>query len=104
MKTITTISAMPSPNVFKIANVEDYNLIEVTASEGEHKVSMSFPWAHSIPYMNADVQDAVKKCIDTTQANLLYYLERNRKNETPVDKVLRFLRREIQHLMAMTKL
>ena len=104
MKTITTISALPADNIFKIQNVEDYCLIEVTASEGPHSVTMSFPWAHSIPYMDVSVQDAVKKCIDTTQTNLLYYLERNRKNETPVSKVLRFLRREIRHLITMTKL
>mgnify|MGYP001039914442 CR=1 FL=1 len=107
MKTVTTISAMPSPNIFRIPNVEDYCLIEVTASEGEHKVSMSFPWAHSIPYMDVSVQDAVKKCASVAQDSLAQHLATLAQKEarmTLVEKFFRFLRREFAYFWGRGKI
>lgn len=107
MKTITTLTQLPKENDFGIGNFEDYILVEVTASEGKNAVTMSFPWATSIPYMDVSVQDAVKKCEETTKKNLQMHLDRIKEREaqaTLVEKFLRFLRRETDFLLSMTRL
>ena len=110
MKTTTTITPLPATNEFRIENYTDYNLITVTAAVEQFKddaplssandaVTMTFPWAHSIPYFTPDVQDAVKKCVDTAKEMLYTRLEQKRKQEKFCDKLIRVLRRELAFLI-----
>jgi hypothetical protein len=98
MRLKTTITPLPAKNDFKIENHEDYSLIEVTASEGKHAVTMSFPWCTELPYGDVHVQDAIEKCKETTRASLLQHLEREDKKLPVAQRILRALRREIEFM------
>jgi hypothetical protein len=107
IKTVTTISTLPADNDFKIHNVEDYALIEVTAQRGKAAASMSFPWAHSIPYMDISVQDAISKCEETVRASLQNHLDEKKRREdamTPAEKFMRFVRREFAFFKSRAKI
>ena len=98
MKLKTTITPLLAKNDFKIENHEDYSLIEVTASEGKHAVTMSFPWCTELPYGDVRVQDAIEKCKETTRASLLQHLEREEKKLPFVHRMARVVRREIEFM------
>lgn len=115
ISTKTTISALGVDNPFRINNVEDYALIEVTARSGPHEVVMSFPWAHSIPYMDISVQNAITKCKETAINSLTMHLEgvekRRREAEAKmnwvnklVNRIVAFARREIGFFFEKAKI
>lgn len=104
MKTITTITAMPADNIFRITDIGSYHLVTVTAQEGEDKVEMSFPWAHSIPYMNADVQDAIAICAARVRDTMSQQIERRKNAQTLAQKLLAFIVGEVRYLFSMCKI
>ena len=114
MKTKTTLSALPKDNIFRIENVEDYILVEVSAHVEDNEkesATMSFPWAHSIPFMDAAVQKAITNCQETVKNTLKNRMEEKRRKEmdaeakrTLCEKFFRFLRRELSYFWEMGKL
>ena len=111
MKTKITMAAMDKNNPFKIGNWMDYAQIDVTAHNadegGKDAVTMSFPWAHSLPYMDVKVQDAISKCRETAEKALRDHLEARARKEakmTKWEKIVRFVRREFSYFWKMGKI
>ena len=107
MKTKTTISALEQNNEFGISKYQDYARIEVTASEGKESATMAFPWAHTIPFGDVTVQNAINKCQETTKKSLVMHLERREsrnQKRTAAEKFFAFLRREVSYALSMTRI
>jgi hypothetical protein len=79
IKTSTTVRKMSPANAFNILDPQHYDEVVIVTStkiEGKVKaVMMSFPRLTSIPMSDQRVKDAIKKCVDTTNEQLLTYLK-----------------------------
>lgn len=108
MKTTINKTPMLAGNVFKIADIENYDEVIVTTSEGTNAATMSFPQHKDLSDESPDVKAAIKICVDNTKDNLLYFLN-SRKSEPKVEEkveekkcwLVRWIEEEFAYLKSM---
>ena len=90
-------------NVFKIEDVQNYNEIIVTTSEGTNAATMSFPQPRCLSDADPDVKASIKICVDNTKENLLYFLNSRKAAGLKEKKcwLVRWIEKEFAYLKSM---